>query len=341
MDNSRLVYIDFLRFVGITAIILAHVNAPDPLVQFRCFDVPLMLFVSGLSYANKSIDDINWRLWMFKRFKRLIIPVWLYLNFYFVIYYFLYTNNVIIDSYSKVEIIGSYLLLTGRSIGYVWIYKVFILIMFITPFLLKIQKGLNIFAFLVVMFSILLVNEVLLDIFFPLLKTYKAIHYVLMQTVPYMLAYSVPFLFGVKLRNSSNRENLLLFVFFCVLFSSLAFYYYKSEGIILKFHPFYKYPPKLFFILYGILFCSLLWLMKKYLYHISKFKFVGFVGSNTTWIYLFHILIVTIVNIYVSSWLVRFVIVYFCSIILYRIWYVIIKTLNARKELFIYKYLIG
>lgn len=341
MNKNRLVYIDFLRFVGITAIILAHVNAPDFLVQFRCFDVPLMLFVSGLSYANKNMNDINCRIWMFKRLKRLIIPVWLYLVFFFVVYYILRSNNIIVNSYSTVEIIGSFFLLTGRSIGYVWIYKVFILIMFITPFLLKNQKKLNTNSFFVVIIFILLINELLLDVFFPLLKNYKGIHYVLLQTVPYMLAYSVPFLFGVKLRNSSNRESLLLFVFFFLLFSLSAFYFYKTKGLILEFHPFFKYPPRLFFISYGLVFCSLLWLVRKYLYGISEFKFVSFVGSNTTWIYLFHILIVTLVNIYVSSWWVRFLIVYFCSIIVYRIWYIIINALNKRKELSIYKYLIG
>lgn len=38
--------IDLLRFWGLSLIILAHVNPPGILFHIRCFDVPLMLFVS-------------------------------------------------------------------------------------------------------------------------------------------------------------------------------------------------------------------------------------------------------------------------------------------------------
>lgn len=50
MQPQRDLHIDFLRFIGISLIILAHVEAPSGITQFRCFDVPLMVFVSGLSF---------------------------------------------------------------------------------------------------------------------------------------------------------------------------------------------------------------------------------------------------------------------------------------------------
>lgn len=46
----RNTYIDFLRFIGLTLIILAHVKAPVWITELRCFDVPLMVFVSGISF---------------------------------------------------------------------------------------------------------------------------------------------------------------------------------------------------------------------------------------------------------------------------------------------------
>ena len=54
MQPQRDLYIDFLRFIGISLIILAHVEAPSGITQFRSFDVPLMVFVSGLSFSTKG-----------------------------------------------------------------------------------------------------------------------------------------------------------------------------------------------------------------------------------------------------------------------------------------------
>lgn len=72
-------YIDFLRFLGLALIILVHVNCPNLIKQIRCFDVPLMVFVSGLSCSYKSGDFWGYLL---KRTKRLIIPTWIF--FYYI-----------------------------------------------------------------------------------------------------------------------------------------------------------------------------------------------------------------------------------------------------------------
>lgn len=54
---NRDISIDLLRFVGLSCIIFAHIDAPFVLNQLRCFDVPLMLFVSGLTCSGRSIPD--------------------------------------------------------------------------------------------------------------------------------------------------------------------------------------------------------------------------------------------------------------------------------------------
>ena len=59
MQPQRDLYIDFLRFIGISLIILAPVEAPAGITQFRSFDVPLMVFVSGLSFSTKGGDFGN------------------------------------------------------------------------------------------------------------------------------------------------------------------------------------------------------------------------------------------------------------------------------------------
>lgn len=55
MGKSRDIEVDVLRSIGILLIILAHIKAPLMLTIIRCFDVPLMVFVSGLCYSGKTL----------------------------------------------------------------------------------------------------------------------------------------------------------------------------------------------------------------------------------------------------------------------------------------------
>jgi len=74
LRNER---IDFLRFLGLCMIILAHVDPSDGLFQLRNFDVPLMVLISGvsfgLSYKGEPYGSYVW-----KRVKRLLLPVWIF-----------------------------------------------------------------------------------------------------------------------------------------------------------------------------------------------------------------------------------------------------------------------
>lgn len=71
-DNS----IDFLRGIGILLIILAHCSPPIFLFNLRVFDVPLMLFVSGLAFSNRKYHSIP--KFLYHRAKRLLIPLYIF-----------------------------------------------------------------------------------------------------------------------------------------------------------------------------------------------------------------------------------------------------------------------
>lgn len=47
---QRNMTVDAMRCFGLLLIILAHVSPPDTLFQIRTFDVPMMVFISGMSY---------------------------------------------------------------------------------------------------------------------------------------------------------------------------------------------------------------------------------------------------------------------------------------------------
>lgn len=69
---KRIDYIDFLKFIGLTGIIIAHVGAPDWAIMLRSFDVPFMVILSALlgekslqkHYENGS-SSMNHYIWIF------------------------------------------------------------------------------------------------------------------------------------------------------------------------------------------------------------------------------------------------------------------------------------
>ena len=71
--------IDLLRFIGLTMIILAHIGlsrSTSLLFQLRSFDVPLMVFTSGLAFSGRNTGA--YLLFIGKRTLRLIVPVYLF-----------------------------------------------------------------------------------------------------------------------------------------------------------------------------------------------------------------------------------------------------------------------
>ncbi len=65
---QRDVTIDILRVCGLLLIMLAHVNPPNLIFQIRTFDVPMMVFVSGVSYFLSKKADVSYFSYAFSRF---------------------------------------------------------------------------------------------------------------------------------------------------------------------------------------------------------------------------------------------------------------------------------
>ena len=47
MENNRVIFIDYLKVIGLLCIILAHICTDATILQIRNFDVPLMVLISG------------------------------------------------------------------------------------------------------------------------------------------------------------------------------------------------------------------------------------------------------------------------------------------------------
>lgn len=340
MTTQRYNYLDFLRFIGISMIILAHVNPGFIIGQVRCFDVPLMLFTSGLAFSGKKVDSFcNFAL---NRTKRLVFPIYIFFAIYFALLVIL--NKVGIASETNLSlttILSTFLLLNSHSIGYVWIIKVFLLIMLLTPLLLKINRslsGLYWWVFIVVLFGSLELSVLWID---KLQYTNKYLYYILYEIIPYSIAYSIPFLFGLKLRHCSKKNE--IYTFCILLFVVIAFIIFGKSCIVGGISPVYKFPPRTIFILYGIFTSSLLWMFRscKTVSFLADTPLFLFIGQNTIWIYLWHIPFVSVFNAFVSSVIVRYILVYLCSLAVFFVQYSLVNRGIKNKNYPILKYFLG
>lgn len=253
MQPQRDLYIDFLRFIGISLIILAHVEAPSGITQFRSFDVPLMVFVSGLSFSTKGGGF--WK-YVWKRVKRLCIPVYLFLTI-------LFTAVIgagivgLKNPWGWDQIAGTYLLLNEPSIGYVWIIRVFLMMSIIAPPLYPLVAKMNMHKFILVLFLILGIQGLLVKssnyIHIPALATFYREYFL------YVIGYSIPLMLGLRLKNATSQE-LRVTVYYAIfaLIAGILVYELQTTGPIVI-SPFYKYPPHGYFILYGACVSVILW----------------------------------------------------------------------------------
>jgi peptidoglycan/LPS O-acetylase OafA/YrhL len=92
MKNSvrkeRNIKLDIIRFTGVLIIMVAHSNPPEWLFQLRNFGAPLLILGSALTYSfiykHKTINKGEF---FKKRLTRLIIPLWLFLTFFFLFFW--------------------------------------------------------------------------------------------------------------------------------------------------------------------------------------------------------------------------------------------------------------
>lgn len=142
--------IDFLRFFGLSLIILAHVSPPPVIFQMRNFDVPLMVILSGMSFAVAGMKG-SYLDYVMSRFRRLVIPVWVFLSIFFSVMFFLGFKHELST------VLLSFGLISG--IGYVWIIRIFFIMALLAPILAKLDGSIRSNnQFLVVVLLLFVVN---------------------------------------------------------------------------------------------------------------------------------------------------------------------------------------
>lgn len=200
--------LDVLRFIGLSLIILAHVNPPESILDLVSCNVPLMLFVSGIIYADKNVK-MSWD-FIWHRTKRLVVPVYLFLIVYFAIALSL-QHILNFDLGIRAEhIIGSFLLMDG--IGFVWIIRVFLLVALITPWLIWINNKIRSdYAFVGLLLCMMCLQELII-------KSSISKSILCNEFILYGWGYSILFLLGMRLKKCDKIIQLGYFGIFTVLF---------------------------------------------------------------------------------------------------------------------------
>ena len=324
--------IDILRAIAIIGIIIAHSEPNGIIIQLRNFDVVLMVLLLGTSfYLSNSNKNIYYPTYLIKRFKRLIVPTWIFLTIFFVLFYLI--SLAVKTSYYFIiqDIVKSYTMING--IGYVWIMSVFFLIALISPLLLKLNlkvKSNNyyfivLFLIYIVYVFLQLMNESLNG---PIRVLFE--HFVL-----YGIGYGLIAAFGMRLKFLSSKEIYLWIVIFLTIFLSFMSYYNFSPTQN------YKYPPQLYYISYGMFVSLLLYvtLNIKLVHTLFNNKFIMFIAQHSIWLYFWHIIFIYLLKFFgenlslvANNFITRFGFIFFCALFITYIHNLMKKKLFNSSE---------
>mgnify|MGYP001350151664 CR=1 FL=1 len=316
--------IDVLRTVGLLGIILAHVNAPDFILNLRSFDVPLMVVISGLLFGIKETN--NSALFSFsyvkKRFVRLVLPTWIFLSFYFVFQLGLHLLFPYKPLPDKSTMLSAFLLFEG--FGYVWIIRIFFIVaIFGAPFvnaISRIRYPYIIFISIYVCYEIVVCLASEID--------YGGKYYV-NRLLFYSIGYILFFAYGAfyDMFKGSIKYSIIILSFIGIILIETISYYQSGNLVnILT----YKYPPHYLYILYALFSITVLLNLAPLLKG-KRNKLVSFIGSSTMWIYLWHILFINYIHI--QSFAAKFIVVLALSMVVTYLQQKVILVIIGRYSL--------
>ena len=277
--------LDYIRVIGILLVIMAHTSLNNYVSNIRPFDVAMLVCVAGASYSfSKPITSFKEYLnYLKKRFIRLVIPVWLFLTFYFALTFLL--SGEMIYSFSTMA--STYLLLNG--IGYVWIFRIMLMMALINPLLRIISDKINgsFSKALMLELALIFFNELLAIICIYVFGD-SILFKIIKMTVCYFIGYGILSIMGmifIKLK-TNDLVKLIVINGVIVLLSTCIYGVFSPSD--------FKYPPMAQFICYGLFACILFYLLFswKTSSNVTINKVIVWLSKYSLNVYLAHILVI-------------------------------------------------
>ena len=239
--------IDYLKWIGLTGIILAHTDPPKWMMMLRSFDVPLMVLISSIlarrSYGTANRWDSIWKYYL-HRAKRLVLPVWIFLFIYFGVCFMLG------DPYKGISYYLYSFGLTRYGVGYVWIVLIYLYGMILVPLIDAFKPSIKTIIVIGVLYGLYETAY-----FFGIGVESKLIN----STVYYIIPYGILTCIGYYYMDVKNNKRITTGVLSLLIFIACGLYYHSICGEF-QLVSVAKYPPRLYYLSYGIA-CSFLLLM--------------------------------------------------------------------------------
>ena len=308
MENSRIVFIDYLKVIGLLCIILAHICPDQNILQIRNFDVPLMILISGYLAVGSLKRDLKkdhpFLRYYWKRITRLLLPTWVFLIIFFAVMSFFPTDGMY--PYSTDYIINSFLLLDGMK--YVWIIRIFLICAFITPVIYYFDRIENDYLQFLILLAIYILYEI--AIYMQINEMNIIFEFILAYVVPYGIIY----LLGMITTKTSYKTDRNISLIFLATLLVVGYILYANTGIV-QYTQIMKYPPRIYYISYALFVSFLLFSIFKKA-DLKGNRFITFCSESSLWIYLWHALFVTVIPLIFGEldWILTFFMVVICAI---------------------------
>ena len=329
--SGRIAYSDFLKCIGLTGIIIAHVGPPSWLFMARNFDVQLMVILSSIlgaaSFSRYKGTGRGLPAYYCRRIKRIVIPTWLFLIIYFGLDY-LVTKKTNTPAYY----IASFSL-TRYGINYVWIMLMYLYSALMIPLYSRIG-----FSFRTSLCLVLAYLFYEIAYYYHLGTDNRFVDTTFYYIIPYggVLTY-----LGYNY-SRIKRKGIIVAAAFSA-FAVLGIFYWVKFGAPQNVQ-ITKYPPRCYYLSYGIAVSFLLLMIcEKHDCKIYHNPIVVFISGHSMWIYLWHVLLLTVYNYtgLPQQWYIRLAVVYLCSMLTVYLVNRLLDLTERRVKLFFFDYFRG
>lgn len=307
---------DILKTVGLLLIIMAHIpSVPNSIMYLRSFDVPMMVFLSGMSFQfsypryQDSNGNFNYRDYAINRFKRLVVPTWIYMTFLFILMFIASLVLKIEFPYSLKTIISSYSLFHG--ISYIWIMRVYFISSLLYPIVLIVDlktKKKSVYILTLIVSFLFIIQYYLVNIFNNPSNIFVRIFFeeIFLQTTGYFIVSLISFIWV-----QSSKKNKGIFIGALLSLYLIFGYMYEFQMLSMD-----KYPPGPYYLSYGLLVTMLLLYLPKIEMRSLEILF-DYIARNSLEIYFWHTFFVIAISFLKLNynWIFLYIVVIILSLI--------------------------